>query len=54
MKDNKDFSFIKFRDEIINKSGLSHNVAGINKELQKKLKFEPNLNITRNTSIKYI
>jgi len=46
MKDN-DFSFVKLRDEIINRSGLSHGVAGLNKEFQKKLKFEPNLNITR-------
>ncbi len=41
----KNFSFLKLREEIITKSGgISH--AGF-KEPQKKLKFEPNLNITR-------
>jgi len=43
MKDNN-FSFIKLRDEIINKTGSSHPHA---KEANKKLKFEPNLNIIR-------
>ncbi len=45
---DKDFSFVKLRDEIINRSGITHNIAGVNKEFGKKLKFEPNLNITRN------
>ena len=44
MKDNN-FSFIKLRDEIIHKSGLGHNIPL--KETQKKLKFEPNVNIAR-------
>jgi hypothetical protein len=53
MKDNN-FSFVKLRDEIINKTGLSHSSS--HKESQKKLKFEPNVNIARqnipNTEIK--
>ncbi len=44
MKDNN-FSFIKLRDEITTKSGLGSSVSS--KEPQKKLKFEPNLNVTR-------
>jgi len=43
MKDNN-FSFIKLRDEIITKSGLTQNSS---KEQQKRLKFEPNINVTR-------
>lgn len=43
MKDNN-FSFIKLRDEIITKSGLTQNST---KEQQKRLKFEPNINVTR-------
>ena len=44
MKDNN-FSFIKLRDEITTKSGLGSSISS--KEHQKKLKFEPNLNVTR-------
>jgi hypothetical protein len=47
-KQDKNFSFIKLREEIITKSGginLAHG-SGF-KEPSKKLKFEPNINITR-------
>jgi hypothetical protein len=44
MKDNN-FSFVKLRDEIINKSGIGH-LHNL-KDSQRKLKFEPNVNISR-------
>jgi len=48
MKDGNDFSFLKLRDEII-KLGVSANPQSL-KEDNKKLKFEPNLNVVRHIS----
>ena len=45
-----DFSFVKLREEIINKSGIYNNPTDLNNENPKKLKFEPNINISRNSN----
>jgi hypothetical protein len=46
-----EFSFLKLRDEI-QKLGVNQGIIGSGKDDQagKKLKFEPNVNVTRNQS----
>jgi hypothetical protein len=45
-----DFSFVKLRNEIFNKTGVTPTVGTISRDLNKKLKFEPNINVTRQPS----
>jgi hypothetical protein len=46
----KDFSFLKLRDEIINKSGIIPSSNELSSPINQRLKFEPNINITRSHS----
>ena len=46
----KEFSFVKLREELFLKSGITSNISGQH-DHSKKLKFEPNVNITRTYGI---